>query len=318
MWEVIKDAKTSQKNLSAIWLDLANAYGSDPHAAIKFALQWYHIPKSLVTLVGNYYTGLYARFSVRDWNSDWQQFSIGIFMGCTFSPILFVVTFNLLNDFLKPTPVTQYRLKEKDFNVPVLKEYMDDITILTASVLCAKTVLSKVNELMQWSKMKIKPMKSRSLVMERGKVADVQPFEVDGQLIPGVQTQPMKFLGRVIDGHLDDKVVREDVMVELTSLLKIVDKSYLTGMMKCWIYQHLIVPKKQWKLLIYDVKLSQVERMEVSVSVKLRRWFGVSKILTDIALFCHQSKLHLPMEGLRTSMKKTIVNATQQLQQSSD
>ena len=177
-------------------------------------------------------------------------------MGCTFSPILFVVTFNLLNDFLKHTSVTQYRLKEKDFKVPVLKEYMDDITILTASVLCAKTVLSKVNELMQWSKMKIKPMKSRSLVMERGKVADVQPFEVDGQLIPGVQTKPVKFLGRVIDGHLDDKVAREDVMVELTSLLKVIDKSYLTGMMKCWIYQHLIIPKIKWKLLIYDVPLS--------------------------------------------------------------
>ncbi|XP_072178554.1 uncharacterized protein [Diadema setosum] len=196
LWEVIKDAKTSQKNLSAIWLDLANAYGSVPHAAIKFALQWYHMPPSLVTLVGNYYAGLYARFSVRDWTSDWQQFSIGIFMGCTLSPILFVVTFNLLNDFLKPTPVTQYRLKEKDFKVPVLKEYMDDITILTASVSSAKTVLARVNEFMQWSKMKIKPMKSRSLVMERGKVADIQPFEVDGQLIPGVQTKPVKFLGR--------------------------------------------------------------------------------------------------------------------------
>ncbi|XP_072178563.1 uncharacterized protein [Diadema setosum] len=88
--------------------------------------------------------------------------------------------------------------------------------------------------------------------------------------------------------------------------------------MKCWIYQHFIAPKIQWKLLIYDVPLSQVERMEVCVAVKLRRWLGVSRVLTDIALFCHQSKLHLPMEGLVSSMKKTIVNATQQLQQSSD
>lgn len=40
LWEVIKDAKTSRKNLAAIWLDLANAYGSVPHAAISFTLKW--------------------------------------------------------------------------------------------------------------------------------------------------------------------------------------------------------------------------------------------------------------------------------------
>ena len=34
LWDVVKDAKTSQKNLVAICLDLANAYGSVPHAAI--------------------------------------------------------------------------------------------------------------------------------------------------------------------------------------------------------------------------------------------------------------------------------------------
>ena len=72
MWEVIKDAKTSQKNLSAIWLDLANAYGSDPHAAIEFALQWYNIIQSLVTLVGNYYTPDFMQGF---------QFGIGILTG---------------------------------------------------------------------------------------------------------------------------------------------------------------------------------------------------------------------------------------------
>lgn len=94
-------------------------------------------------------------------------------MGCTLSPILFVITFNLLNDYLKLTPVKQYHLKKRDFNIPYLKEYMDDITIVTSSVESATLVLSKVNDFMRWSKMRIKPVKSRSLIVERGKVKDI-------------------------------------------------------------------------------------------------------------------------------------------------
>ena len=318
LWEVIKDAKKSQKNMAAIWLDLANAYGSVPHGAIMFALKWYHFPPSLTNLIDKYYSGLYARFSVRDWNSEWQKFSIGIFMGCTLSPILFVTTFNLLNEFLKSTKVNQYHMKEKDFNIPVLKEYMDDIAIVTASISSANIVLNRVNEFMRWSRMRIKPVKSRSLVLLRGKVVDVEPFVVENQTIPGVQTKPVKFLGRCIDGQLDDKAAREEMMITLKALLGTVDKCYLTGLMKCWIYQHIIVPRMQWKLMIYDVPISQVERMEVCVAVKMRKWLGVSRIMSDVALFCHQAKLRLPLEGLVSTMKKTAVNAVLQLRYSTD
>eukprot|EP00057_Strongylocentrotus_purpuratus_P031916 XP_786079.3 PREDICTED: uncharacterized protein LOC580961 [Strongylocentrotus purpuratus] len=318
LWEVIKDAKTSQKNLVAIWLDLANAFGSVPHAAIAFALKWYHLPESLVSLMNNYYVGLYARFSVKDWNSEWQKFSVGIFMGCTLSPILFVITFNLLNDFLKSTPAKQYHLKKRDFNVPVMKEYMDDITIITASVESAGSILSKVNDFMDWSKMRIKPVKSRSLVVHGGKVKHIEPFAVDGQTIPGVHNKPVKFLGRLIDGNLKDNVARQDMMVSLGRWLHTIDKCVLTGVMKCWIYQYLIVPRMQWKLMIYDVPVSQVEKMETLVSKKLRRWLGASKNLTNIALYCHQTKLRLQLEGLTTTMKKTVVNAALQLRHSKD
>ena len=189
LWEVIKDAKTSQKNLVAIWLDLANAFESVPHAAIAFSLKWYHLPESLVSLIDNCYVGLYARFSVKDWNSEWQKCSVGIFMGCTLSPIIFVITFNLLNDFLKSTPAKQYHLKKRDFNVPVMKEYMDDITIVTASVESVGSILSKVNDFMDWSKMRIKPMKSRSLVVHGDKVKHIEPFAFDCQTIPGVHNK---------------------------------------------------------------------------------------------------------------------------------
>ena len=51
----------------------------------------------------------------------------------------------------------------------------------------------------------MKPAKSRSLVMKRGEVIWEEPFQVNGQQIPGVQKKPVKSVGRVINGDLNDK-----------------------------------------------------------------------------------------------------------------
>ena len=68
----------------------------------------------------------------------------------------------------------------------------------------------------------------------------------------------------------------------------------------------------------YNVPMSQVERVEMCVAVKLRRWLGISRVLTDIVIFCYQARLRLPLERLVSFMKKTKVNAALQLQQSND
>lgn len=318
LWETVRDARTCRKNLAVIWLDLANAFGSVPHAAISFALRWYHLPETFVELIEAYYAGLYGRFSVQDWTSDWQKFSIGIFMGCTLSPILFVTTFNLLNEFVSQLSPKLYFMKKKDTHIPVLKEYMDDITICTASVASAQEVLGKVNEFMKWSRMRIKPAKSRSLVLKHGKVSQDEPFEVNGQVIPGVQNNPVKFLGRIINGDLNDKQARASLETSLERWLKLLDKCVLTGVMKCWCYNHLILPRIQWQLMIYEIAISFVERLETLVSRFLRKWLGFSRNLSSVALYCKQAKLRLPLVGLTETAKKTSVNCLLQLRASSD
>ena len=318
LWETVRDARTCRKNLAVIWLDLANAFGSVPHAAISFALRWYHLPDTFVQLIEAYYAGLYGRFTVQGWTSDWQKFSIGIFMGCTLSPILFVTTFNLLNEFVSQLSPKLYFMKKKDIHIPVLKEYMDDITICTASVASAEEVLRKVNEFMMWSRMRIKPTKSRSLVLKQGKVSQDEPFEVNGQVIPGVQNNPVKFLGRIINGDLNDKQAGVSLETSLKRWLTLLDKCVLTGVMKCWCYNHLILPRIQWQLMIYDIAVSFVKRLETVVSRFLRKWLGVSRNLSTVALYCKQAILQLPLVGLTETVKKTSVNSLLQLRASSD
>jgi len=45
-----------------------------------------------------------------------------------------------------------------------------------------------------------------------------------------------------------------------------VDKSGLPGKFKAWIYQHGILPRILWPLLVYEVPISTVEGFERRVS----------------------------------------------------
>ena len=58
VWDELKSSKVDKGNVSAIWLDIANAYGSVPHQLIFFALRRYGIPDCFISLFVMYYMGL--------------------------------------------------------------------------------------------------------------------------------------------------------------------------------------------------------------------------------------------------------------------
>ena len=68
--QLIREAKAGKKDLTVVWLDLANAYGSIPHQLIYTALQHYHIPDQVQKIILNYLDGIKLRFSVGDQLTD--------------------------------------------------------------------------------------------------------------------------------------------------------------------------------------------------------------------------------------------------------
>ena len=84
-------------------------------------------------------------------------------------------------------------------SIELLRGFMDDVSILVKSVPLAQIALLRTKTVVEWARMKLKPSKSRSLVLQRGKCMDVQPFEVDGSVIPSLQREPLRPLGRVYD-----------------------------------------------------------------------------------------------------------------------
>lgn len=79
------------------------------------------------------------------------------------------------------------------------------------------------------------------------------------------------------------------------------DKSGLPGKFKAWVYQHNILPRLFWLLLVYEVPITIVKGFERKISRLLHRWLGPPRSLRSIALFRHNTKL--PFSSLAEEFK---------------
>ena len=122
--QMICEAKASKGNLTVVWLDLANAYGSIPHALIHAALDHYHIPQHIKGMITSYFGGIQLRFKTAHFTTQWQSLEKGIVTGCTISPILFVMGMNLL--ITAAEKEAQGPKMESGIRQPPIRGYMHD------------------------------------------------------------------------------------------------------------------------------------------------------------------------------------------------
>ncbi|KAK3769751.1 hypothetical protein RRG08_046858 [Elysia crispata] len=161
IWEAIQRAKSEKINLDVIWLDLANAYGSVSHQMIQLALKMYHVPKDIQVMIDDYFSVFRMRFSTNSYTTDWINMEIEIAMGCTISPILFVMVMEVILKAAKDS-AGPANLGGGCY-MPPLKAFMDDTTIICSKEDETRRMLERLDVLIAWCRIKFKPKKSRSL-----------------------------------------------------------------------------------------------------------------------------------------------------------
>ena len=318
LWEVVKDAKLKRKNLTSVWLDLANAYGNVPHLLILRALKFYHVPDKIVKVILDYFRGVFGRFTGEGIVSDWQQFEIGIFTGCVISGILFVLAINLLKEFFVCRVPRAIEYVKDDVPIPPLKMFMDDCNITCSLPADMQCILDIIQEFMLWSRFKLKSSKSRVLCYNLGVVNESEMLMIGGCPIPNVAEHPIKFLGRWIRAEAKDKEVIEQTFCDLSKYLTLLDKSKLSGIQKCWGYQFMILPKMKWPLAIYDFPITKVVKMEQLVNKFLRKWLGVGHTLSKLCMLSKNSPVAIPLDGLVDVWKVEKVRLQQSLDYARD
>ena len=133
---------------------------------------------------------LSMQFLTEDFTIEWHRLGAGIVAGCTISVIWFILIL-VMKMLLKSADCLE---EEAKVNMPK-KTFMDDVTLLTRDVVTMQRVLTRLDELITWSKMKFKTKKSRSLTILKGKQKQ-QKFTIAGEQMPTVNDQQVKSLGR--------------------------------------------------------------------------------------------------------------------------
>ena len=124
-------------------------------------------------------------------------------------------------------------------------------------------------------------------------------MQIQGKEIPSIVGNPIKSLGKWFNESLTDKESIEDTKKKLLYIqlgwLRTVNGSGLPGKYKAWIYQHGILPRLMWLLLlqVYEIATIQSKQESRKVNRYLRRWLGVPPSFTLIRLFSNSTHLRV-------------------------
>ncbi|KAK0136753.1 Retrovirus-related Pol polyprotein from type-2 retrotransposable element R2DM [Merluccius polli] len=314
IWHQVQGAKRDGRDLHVIFLDLANAFGSVPHNILWTAFSYFQVPEAITSLVKAYFRDVQICLSTSEYTTAWQHLEVGIMAGCTISPLAFTMAMEVI--IRASRWVVGGEQIRPGLRLPPIRAYMDDMTTLTSTIPCTRRLLRKLQENIEWARMKFKPSKSRSLSVVKGKLSD-QRFYIGEEPIPTVAEKPIKSLGRWYDATLKDTVQVEQLRQDTISGLQSIEKTMLPGRLKLWCLQFGLLPRLMWPLTIYEVPISKVDKLERLVSSFARKWLGVPRCLSNIALY-GKGILELPLSSLTEEYKSTKVRLQMMLTESRD
>ena len=106
-----------------------------------------------------------------------------------------------------------------------VKAFMDDMFLMSPSIPATQVLLDRSAVALIWARMSFRASKSRSMVIDKGKVIDISPFSFKGENISSIYANPVRFLGRTIDFTVSEKHSVEKFVSEVLLGLKLLDKS---------------------------------------------------------------------------------------------
>jgi Reverse transcriptase (RNA-dependent DNA polymerase) len=326
IFEALKDAKQEYRSICLIMLDFANAYGSVRHNLIQFALNWYHLPDWLQQIVFKYYERIQASVMTSQWETDPFDLEIGLFQGCCMSVMIFNIVFQILLDyhsqFCKKTDIG-YKFKDADITV-INPSFADDVTLAASDARSCQVSIDAFQEIVNWTAtMSFKPSKCRSWggryfgPQDKTKYTKLQDstyafydplLKVNDVpvLCVGNDTKNafmFKMLGRQLQWDLKDDKVREKISHNIECWLKRVDESRLSGIIKTWIVDNVMVSRLSWSLLIYDFPASVVLDWQTALIRHYKKWLKVCRCAETSIFFRDRKDFGLGLKDLEVENK---------------
>ena len=118
------------------------------------------LPIPIQDYVNTIYANLQAKVSTSEYSTDAFKFKRGIFQGNPLSPVIFLMCFNPIIDYLESINNKGFSTGDRNIiNLP----YADDFCVITSNKTTHQKILDDINGKVKSIGMKIKPSKCRSL-----------------------------------------------------------------------------------------------------------------------------------------------------------
>ena len=322
--EALRDARAHQRSICISWLDLRNAFGSVRHSLILYALQYYGFPDHFIQLIRNYYEHLSVVVSnPGHFCSKSMHFALGVFQGCTLSPVLFNIVLQLALDSIERKQCG-YQFSSDPDTVLQSSAYADDIQLVTSMAEQNQCLLNCFDSFLLWSQtMSARPNKCWSAALKKHPSGSYHRFNplltISGEGLQYLDDKDFRYLGKQTNVRGSELICRMNIEAQLVEWLKAIDDLHLPATAKLWLYQHFVVSKLAWPFTSSNLSLTYVEQLQAIANRSLKQWAGLPRSGNTTILHLGKSnRAGLHVKFLPTFWKQMQIVRLDILKHSSD
>ena len=250
---------------------LDDAFGSVPPDLIHHILRRNHFPQALQDYFKNLYSATRSKVVTKTFQTEPFEFNKGVTQGDPMSPIIFILTFQPIIDFILKND--RYGVIINDKRVITLP-YADDFCLITSNERTHQRQINKINFHIRSMGMELKPTKCRSFSIKKGKPLIV-PFHIGDKEIPSIAHEEQKFLGKVIFFTGKSKETLSYFTEIFKDKLNNIDTAMVRGEYKMWMYTKYFLPSIRFLLTVHDITVSDLKKMDAMTHRFMKKWAGI-------------------------------------------
>jgi hypothetical protein len=244
-----EDARRYELDLSVMFVDLVNAFGSVEVDVIAKGLELLRVPSRWLALVKDLYGSLRMWFreygrqrQLEDGHDEFVELERGVRQGCPLSPIIFIVVINPLLLWLELAddpgrPLGYSFARDSNLSVAHLT-FADDICLLARDAGCMRTLIRRLEVFLRWARMSCNVPKCALLSVVGGRVSEncANPLHLQLQAVPMLAAEGdrahYKYLGHWLSFGLDWSRQRREILSKLEARLAAIASSGLPPLAK--------------------------------------------------------------------------------------